>query len=140
MDTIVQVGLGVALCAAAIAFIVYRRKGALHIIRKASQRIVPRKAVVGVLPFNDIVGWFQTQTEIKDSDTLILANAHALNHQVQGKKIILDLKPTEGKSSLLLGVYEESTNTFKHSILIEADALDEKTKEVLGDDSLVVLT
>ena len=41
---------------------------------------------------------------------------------------------------LLLGVYDEKANEINKALLIIADAFDEKTLEVLGNESLVVLS
>lgn len=41
---------------------------------------------------------------------------------------------------LLLGVYDEKADEINKALLIIADAFDEKTLEVLGNESLVVLS
>lgn len=40
---------------------------------------------------------------------------------------------------LVLGVYNEKSNALSHLTLLESDQLDEKTLQVLGDESMVVL-
>jgi hypothetical protein len=53
-------------------------------------------------------------------------------------KDVLSIQPTK-KESLFIGVFDEEKNEIVHAKLIEADELDAKTREVLGNEDLIVL-
>lgn len=100
-----------------------------------------RKNVEGVLAFGDIVAWFKTITTLnKDEDAPFILKANDKEALKEKLHFSLNAELTAGKQSILLGVFNQKENKIVKSILVEADALDEKTMAVLGNDSFVTLS
>lgn len=100
-----------------------------------------RKNVEGVLSFGDIVAWFKTITTLnKDEDTPFILKANDKEAVKEKFHFSLNAELTKGKQSILLGVFNQKENKITKSILVEADALDEKTVEVFGKESFVTLS
>lgn len=108
------------------------------------------KVVEGTLSFNDVVGWFKSQNLNPEKNTPFIALFDNFKQMLLGDKLEAKsdfcIPPSseigqheDKKAQLLLGVYNEDTDEISPSLLILADAFDEKTSEVLGDESLVVL-
>lgn len=99
-----------------------------------------RKTIAGTLSFGDVVGWFKTiQGLNQDADTPFIADAQQKDCLKEKMHVVLKEEVTPGKKSILLGVYNQAANKITHSCLVEADDLDEKLKETLGNEFFVVL-
>lgn len=90
------------------------------------------RVIDGTLNFADVVGWFkQIDGLVQDKDIPFFADASQFKES---------LKRTPQKNcAFFLGIYNEEKDEITHSLLIECDACDAKTKDVLGSESLVVL-
>lgn len=92
---------------------------------------VDRRKVNGILVFEDIVGWFKTIDNLdKEVDTPFIADANKFKDV---------LGPSSSKIPIVIGVYNEKEDEITHHLLLEADEIDDKTREVLGSEPLVVL-
>lgn len=108
------------------------------------------KVVEGTLSFNDVVGWFKSQNLNKEKDTPFIALFDEVKQMLLGDKLeaksdfsippLSEIGQHEDKKArMFLGVYNEDADEIMPSLLIFADAFDEKTSEVFGDESIVVL-
>lgn len=102
-------------------------KNAFRFIRNLVKVIIS-----GVFNFaRNVVAWFKKINLDKEEDTLFMANASMF-------KEMLKTAPTKNVG-IFQGVYNEETDEITHNQYLEADELDAKTREVLGDEPLVVL-
>lgn len=88
----------------------------------------------GVISFwNDLVDYFKKLTLVKGRD---------LPFVVDAKKIrgMLDNAPTMEIPGLFEGVYNEETDKIEHGRFVYGNDLDEKTKDVIKDQGIVILT
>ncbi len=93
---------------------------------------IEEKAIDGQLKFQDVVGWFKQQSLDKGKDTPFVA--------IPAKfKGLLNFEPKKPEA-LLLGIYNEQSNSITKALIIECDETDGKTKEVLQNNELVVLS
>lgn len=96
-------------------------------IKELNMKVVP-----GTLKFIDVVAWFKGIYGLdKNVDTPFIAKA------AEFKDIIFSTSVS--KNAVLLGVYNEKLDKITHHLCIETDAIDEKTKEIMGIEPLVVL-
>ena len=108
------------------------------------------KKVEGTLAFTDVVGWFKSLSLNPQKDTPFVALADQIENMVgsyfKSDNVIVypplpdDVFKEQNKKRLLLGVYDEEVGEVKNAQMIIVDAFDEKTLEVLGNESLVVLS
>ncbi|MCR5076767.1 MAG: hypothetical protein K6A82_01865 [Prevotella sp.] len=92
-----------------------------------------RKVINGVLNFyTHVLQWYKRLKLRQDRDIPFLMFGPTLKEMLKGapKKDV----------GIFKAVYNEETETITHHEFVEADALDEKTREVLGDEELVVLS
>lgn len=103
-------------------------KNAFRFIRNLVKVIIS-----GVFNFaRNVVAWFKNIYNLdKEEDTPFMANASKF-------KEMLKTAPTKNVG-IFQGVYNEETDEITHNQYLEADELDAKTREVLGDEPLVVL-
>lgn len=93
---------------------------------------VEKKIIDGELNFQDVVSWFKNIDNLnQEIDTPFIAKADKFCD-------LLGCTPTK-KNSIFIGVYNNKSEIITHALLIETDHLDSKTKEILGNESLVVL-
>lgn len=91
-------------------------------------------SVIDTLDFSNVVGWFKNLKYLdKERHVPFIANAEA-----EAIKSMITFEPQK-KYIVLLGVYDETTDEIIEKHLIHADKLDEKTQQVLGNETLVVL-
>lgn len=91
-----------------------------------------RKEITGMLNFNDVVTWFKNIPGLNQNiDIPFIAKAEDFKEMLG----TLPSKPF----GVFIGVYNEASEYITHHLYIEADELDEQTKEVMGKESLVVL-
>lgn len=91
-----------------------------------------KRVVDGNLNFQDVVSWFKKIENLNQAiDTPFIARAKDFCE-------LLDCVPSK-TNSVFIGVYNNKLETITHALLLETDHLDSKTKEILGNESLVVL-
>lgn len=91
-----------------------------------------RKEISGTLNFNDVVSWFKNIPDLNQNvDIPFIAKAEDFKEMLG----TLPSKPF----GVFIGVYNEASESITHHLYIDADELDEQTKEVMGKESLVVL-
>lgn len=107
-----------------------------------------RKSIDGILSFEDIVSWFKGLNLERGKDIPFICLADKFQDLIKEKFNLNIEKPeshidtlsvSDKKARLVLGVYNEKHNALSHLTLLESDQLDEKTLQVLGDESMVVL-
>ena len=84
--------------------------------------------------FNNIVGWFKGLRLKKEEDIPFVINAK----DPQFREM---LKNAPQKNvGLFEGVFNERTDEITHHEYLAADAIDNQTRQVIGNESVVVLT
>lgn len=108
--------------------------GIVELIKAACRFIanIVRKVIRGILNFaREVVGWFRSLTLDKEKDTPFIADATKF-------KEMLKTAPTKNVG-IFEGVYNEDTDEITNNRYLEADEVDDRTKNVLGNEELVVL-
>lgn len=102
---------------------------------KQDRKKLDPEYVESELSFNDIVAYFKTKSLKKDIDTPFMA-------KINDPKIskIFDIKVPNGYDAILLGTYKDQKDQYENIKLIFAKSLDQKIKDALGADSMVVLS
>ncbi len=97
-------------------------------------RNLVRYVVQGILNFaKHVVDWFKKIYNLdKERHTPFIADMNKF-------KDMLNQAPTKNVG-IFEGVYDEQANEITYSRELDADSLDDKTKSVLGDNELVVLS
>lgn len=91
-----------------------------------------RKVIRGILNFaREVVGWFRSLTLDPQKDTPFIADATKF-------KDMLKTAPTKNVG-IFEGVYNEEADEITENRYLDADEVDNRTKQVLGNESLVVL-
>ena len=104
-------------------------KQACSYIKKLIVRIIE-----GCLNFaKNVVGWFRNLKLRQGRDIPFIANA---NQEVF--KEMLQKAPVR-PVGIFQGVYNEELDEITHNEYLEADELDEKTRQIMGNDVLTVL-
>lgn len=83
--------------------------------------------------FLDILAWFKSKNLDSKRHTPFVANFLPIKDKI-GDEVTQLTKPC----ALLVGIYDEQEDTITAEVF-ECDALDAKTREVLGSEKLVVL-
>lgn len=94
---------------------------------------IVRKVIRGILKFaTEVVNWFKSLSLDKDKHTPFIADAEQFK----------DMLKTAPKKDVGIfeGVYDEEADEIVANRYLEADEVDQKTKEVLGNEPLVVLS
>ncbi len=91
----------------------------------------PVKTIDGSVNFMEVVNYFKSLKLDKEKHIPFVAKAEAF-------KEILIFEPKK-QVALFIGVFDETTDEIIHPQIMEADELDAKTLEVLGNEYLVVL-
>ena len=92
----------------------------------------PVKIIEGSVNFMEVVNYFKSLKLDKEKHIPFVAKAEAF-------KEILKFEPKK-QVALFIGVFDDEATEIIHSQIIEADELDAKTREVLGNEDLVVLS
>lgn len=91
-------------------------------------------SVIDTLDFSNVVGWFKNIKYLDQKRHVpFIAKAEA-----EPIKSMITFEPKK-KYSVFLGVYDETTDEVIEHHLIHADELDEKTQQVFGNETFVVL-
>lgn len=110
-------------------------EGIIAAIKAAFRYIVKlvRKVIDGILSFiEEVVDWFKSLRLDPKKDTPFIADANKF-------KELLKTAPRKDVG-IFQGVYNEETDEITANRYLEADEVDEQTKDVLGKESLVVLS
>ncbi len=150
MSTILIVGAVTVAVGAGVVY--YSYKKGLFKKKKTVKPIcnMSTKKIEGALAFTDVVGWFKSLSLNRQKDMPFIALADQIENEIgsyfKSDNVIVypplpeDVFEEQNKKRLLLGVYDEETDEVSKALMIIADAFDEKTLEVLGNESLVVLS
>ncbi|WP_031535710.1 MULTISPECIES: hypothetical protein [unclassified Bacteroides] len=82
--------------------------------------------------FNDVVDWFKKKFLQKGRHIPFIGDKNKI-------KDMLKTAPVKDVG-LFKGIYDQQTDEITDMAVVEADELDAQTKEVLGNDALVVLS
>ena len=95
--------------------------------------IIDRKVINGILDFTkEVVGYFRNLNLKLQVHVPFVANLDSFKQELKNAPV--------KKVGIFQGVFNEQTNEFEHINQVEADSLDQKTREVLGREELVVLS
>jgi len=97
------------------------------------------KTIDGTLDFGDVVGYFKSKKLDKGRDVPFISKDGDFN-QFLKKTHKRFPEGKEGYITLVLGVYDESTAAIKYAQILYVKQLDDKTKDVFGNDELVILS
>ena len=89
--------------------------------------------IEGILDFfSDVVSWFRKKFLQKGRHTPFIGDKNKI-------KDMLKTAPVKDVG-LFKGIYDQQTDEITDMAVVEADELDDKTKEVLGNEPLVILS
>ena len=97
------------------------------------------KTIDGTLNFDDIVGYFKSKDLVQGRDIPFMSKDGA-SEQFFKKTHKKFPEGKDGYITLVLGVYDESVDNIKYAQILYVKHLDEKTKEIFGEEELVVLS
>ena len=109
----------------------------LEVIKQAftSLKNFVRKIINGIISFmGHVVNWFRGLHLNQQRHIPFVGNA-----QNEAFKKMLKSAPVH-EVGIFNGVYDVQTEEIIHSELLDGDALDTQTKNILGDEAIVVLT
>jgi hypothetical protein len=87
----------------------------------------------GVLNFAEkVVGYFKNLKLTPNKHVPFIANKQAFVDKIKNA--------TVKNVGIFQGIFNKDTNEFEHVQDLEADSLDQNTKEILGNEELVVLS
>lgn len=107
----------------------------IELIKRSFEYIkkIIRRVINGILNFaKEVIEKFKSWGLIQGQDIPFIANKEAF-------KSALKSAPVKNVG-LFEGVYNEVSDEITHAEYVEADSLDAKTRSVLGNEELVVLT
>lgn len=131
MKTITVI-LGLAAIAGA-AYYIYKKKSSDQFL------ISDVKVIDGTLDFNDVLAYFKSKNLKQGTDVPFIARDGAMRMFVKKTH----KKFPEGKDgyiTIIIGVYNEVSDTITHGQILYVKELDEHTKNVLGNEEFVVLS
>ena len=135
-----------ALCAVIVFFLLKQKQKKKEGKKtyKPSSKIFQQEDIVvkaDIVVFTDVVAYFKNLSLTKGRDIPFIAKANSKELQEVVSVIVSVIKKTEdfNDTTLLLGTLNEETNEFENVKIIIAKSFDDKTKEVLGNEPLVVL-
>ncbi len=97
------------------------------------------KVIDGTLDFNDVVAYFKSKNLKKGSDVPFIARDGAMGQFVK-KTHKRFPKGKVGYLTIVLGVYNEIDEKVTHGQILYVKELDERIKEVFGNEELIVLS
>ena len=130
MKTVLIIGcIALAGCA---GFLYYKKR------KQSLQFPFETKTLDGTLNFPDVIGYFKTKNLKQNEDIPFIAQ-NDISGAFSKKSHTPFPEPKPEYITIVLGVYNEKSNTLAHCQVLYVKGLDDKTKEVLGNESLVVL-
>ena len=101
-----------------------------------------RKVINGILNFaRDIVAWYRGRSLKQGKDIPFILRADSFKELIKNAPVKdVGIFSNEQKNvSVMSGIYNEEIDEITDNQIIEADSLDAKTREVLGNEEIVVL-
>ncbi len=130
------IGIAVVVVAIIVFFVFKKKPTLLKSIKKSLKKACKMECetitIDGSVNFMEVVNYFKSLKLDKEKHIPFVAKAEAF-------KEILKFEPKK-QVALFIGVFDEEATEIIHSQIIEADELDAKTREVLGNEDIVVLT
>ena len=139
MNTYLIIGIVVAVLGVIIGILLSKKKTKELTLPEKVKKAnimgvdVSVKTIDGTINFADVVGWFKSLKLDKEKDIPFVGNANAFKDMLQNFE-------QKKNVALFIGVFDEKSDKIIHSQIIEADDFDQKTREVLGSEDLVVLS
>jgi hypothetical protein len=100
-----------------------------------------KKVIKGFLNFfRDVVDWFKNLKLKKGKHSPFLIPPDGLKELLKNAPIKSVGIFEENKTGVFKGVYDEDTETIIHHEVVAADALDEETTRIIGNEKIVVLS
>ena len=102
-----------------------------------------RKVINGILNFaRDLVAWYHRRVLKPGIDTPFILNAKSFKELIKNAPVkdVGIFSNQQKNVSVMSGIYNEEIDEITDNQIIEADSLDAKTREVLGNKELVVLS
>lgn len=102
-----------------------------------------RKVINGILNFaRDLVAWYHRRVLKQGKDIPFLLKGGNFKELIKNAPVKdVGIFSNEQKNvSVMSGIYNEEIDEITDNQIIEADSLDAKTREVLGNEELVVLS
>lgn len=132
-NTLLISGIAVIFVAGALIYVASKRKGKSKVLDISN---IKEETTDELLTLADIVGIFKQQNLQQQNDTPFIAKGESIFGML--------LKPEEkmhkeGYESLVVGTYREKEETISPLIVIHYKSMDEKLKNVIGNEKLVVL-
>lgn len=125
-------GLSIVVVAIAVALILKFRKKS----KNGQEEIEYSTSVVDdVLRMSDVVAYFKSLSLNQDLHTPFLALELDVLQYIISKEDF----HKEGYKTIVLGVYEETLDRLKYTRVVYCKDFDEKLKETMGEEKLVVL-
>jgi len=125
-------GLSIVVVAIAVALILKFRKKP----KNGQEEIEYSTSVVDdVLRMSDVVAYFKSLSLNQDLHTPFLALELDVLQYIISKEDF----HKEGYKTIVLGVYEETLDRLKYTRVVYCKDFDEKLKEIMGEEKLVVL-
>lgn len=111
-------------------------KRAFAWLKNIAQRIIR-----GIMNFfRDVVGWFQSLNLNQQKHTPFLLNGNSPQfREMIANAPVKDVGLFSKNEVIFQGVYDSDTEEIVHSELLGADTLDNETRNVIGNESCVVL-
>lgn len=101
-----------------------------------------RKVINGILNFaRDIVAWYRRRGLKQGEDIPFILRAESFKELIKNAPVKdVGIFSNEQKNVCVMsGIYNEETDEITDNQIIEADSLDAKTREVLGNEEIVIL-
>ncbi|MDD6670121.1 MAG: hypothetical protein PUE54_10855 [Bacteroidales bacterium] len=96
-------------------------------------KVLFTKIINGCLNFfKNVVGWFKSLQLQQGRDVPFIAKPNQFKEMLK--------KAPVKNVGIFQGVYNEETDEITHNEYIEADELDEKTRQILGNEEIVILS
>lgn len=99
---------------------------------------LPSEILDGELTLDAVIAFFKSKSLEQDKHKPFIANGFSDEWQ---KKCNCKFPPQkDGYVSIVLGVFNEKTDTLEYAKIVYAKSLDKKLLDVLGNDKLIVLS
>lgn len=117
------------------SFFCKKREGCIEESLK-KQAPIPVSTIDGQNNFVDILAWFKARDATDPNDEFFVADFRGLNEML-GNALSTNISLSK-PFALLVGVLRKKDESVEAEVF-QCDALDSETKEVLGDDKIVVI-
>lgn len=102
---------------------------------------IATRIIRGIMSFaRDIVGWFKGLRLNPSQHTPFIGNADSPEFKAMLKNApVKNVGIYDNNVQIFNGVYDSESNEIVYSELLGADTMDKRTKEIIGNEPLVVL-